>query len=38
VLDQVVKMCNYAAEGDVERIRLLAVNGVDVSLGDYDDR
>lgn len=35
---QVVKMCSYAAEGQVEHIRLLATNGVDVSLGDYDDR
>ena len=37
-LKYVVKMCEYAAEGDAERIRLLAENGVDVSLGDYDDR
>ena len=37
-LDYVVKMCTYAAEGSVEHIRLLATNGVDVSLGDYDDR
>ena len=37
-LDYVVKMCSYAAEGQVEHIRLLATNGVDVSLGDYDDR
>jgi len=31
-------MCEYAAQGNVERIRLLAINGVDVSLGDYDLR
>jgi len=31
-------MCEFAAEGKVEHIRLLATNGVDVSLGDYDDR
>ena len=37
-LTYVVKMCEYAAEGDVENIRVLAENGVDVSLGDYDDR
>ena len=37
-LKYVVKMCEYAAEGDVSRIRVLAQNGVDVSLGDYDDR
>ena len=37
-LDYVVKMCSFAATGDVENIRLLAENGVDVSLGDYDDR
>ena len=37
-LNYVVKMCEYAAEGSVEHIRLLAENGVDVSLGDYDDR
>jgi hypothetical protein len=34
----VIKMCEYAAQGNVERIRLLAINGVDVSLGDYDLR
>jgi len=32
-LDYVVKMCSYAADGRVEHIRLLAMNGVDVSLG-----
>ena len=32
-LDYVVKMCAYAAEGQVEHIRLLAINNVDVSLG-----
>ena len=37
-LTYVVKMCEYAAEGNVENIRVLAENGVDVSLGDYDDR
>jgi ankyrin repeat protein len=37
-LTYVVKMCEYAAEGNVDKIRLLATNGVDVSLGDYDDR
>jgi len=31
-------MCSYAAEGQVEHISLLVTNGVDVSLGDYDDR
>ena len=30
----VVKLCEYAATGNVERIRILASNGVDVSLGD----
>jgi hypothetical protein len=30
--------CDYAAQGKVEHIRLLVTNGVDVSLGDYDDR
>jgi ankyrin repeat protein len=37
-LSYVVKMVEYAAKGNVDRIRLLATNGVDVSLGDYDDR
>ena len=37
-LNYVVKMCEYAAQGSTEHIRLLATNGVDVSLGDYDDR
>ena len=37
-LSYVIKMCEYAAQGNVERIRLLAINGVDVSLGDYDLR
>lgn len=37
-LKYVIKMCEYASEGNVERIRLLSDNGVDVSLGDYDDR
>ena len=37
-LNYVVKMCEYAATGATEHIRLLATNGVDVSLGDYDDR
>ena len=32
-LDYVVKMCSYAADGRVDHIRLLATNGVDVSLG-----
>ena len=27
-----------AAQGSTEHIRLLATNGVDVSMGDYDDR
>ena len=37
-LNYVVKMCEYAAQGSTEHIRLLATNGVDVSMGDYDDR
>ena len=37
-LSYVVKMVEYAAKGNVDHIRLLATNGVDVSLGDYDDR
>ena len=37
-LNYVVKMCEYSASGSTEHIRLLATNGVDVSMGDYDDR
>ena len=37
-LTYVVRLCEYAAQGNVEGIRLLSENGVDVSLGDYDDR
>ena len=34
MVSYVVKMCEYAAKGKVENIRLLARNGVDVSLGN----
>lgn len=33
-----VKLCEYAAEGDLENIKILASNGVDLDLGDYDSR
>ena len=36
VTDYTAKMNEYADNGDIERIRLLAENGVDVGQGDYD--
>lgn len=38
VTDYTAKMNEYADKGDIERIRLLAENGVDVGRGDYDGR
>jgi len=36
--DYTAKMNEYAHTGDIDRIRILAENKVDVSLGNYDRR